>query len=413
MKRISLTWRFLIGILIISSISLWIFYWLMNPPMSDLGLMALFLSITAFVSAFISYVAYRMGWVQRSPSIRWAILGGYVLSGLVTFLNVWITARLMFTSQHDLLLATVLLLFATGIAIVMGLFFSFAINDRISVLDNAAQSIAGGDLQARVPVEGHDEIADLGRTFNKMAAQLQDANRKQKEAENLRRDLIAWVSHDLLTPLASIRAIVEALADGVVEEPKETQRYLRTAQRDISALSTLIDDLFQVAQMDAGGIQLDFGLNALSDLISDTLESFSELAARQGINLTGEVESNVDPVWMDAQRIGRVLNNLVKNGLRHTPAGGIVELHAVRKSQVVLVEISDTGEGIQPEDISHVFDSFYRGEKSRSRATGGAGLGLTIARGFIQAHGGEIHVESKLGEGTRFIFTLPERQADK
>jgi signal transduction histidine kinase len=169
----------------------------------------------------------------------------------------------------------------------------------------------------------------------------------------------------------------------------------------------LIDDLFQMAQLDAGGLPLDRASSSLADLISDTLESFSELAARRGVTLEGGLESDVDPVFMDTQRIGRVLNNLISNAVRHTPSGGRVEVRARRLSAGVQVTISDTGEGIYPEDLPHVFERFYRGEKSRSRLTGGAGLGLAIARGIVQAHGGQIHAESQPEQGTRFIFTLP------
>jgi signal transduction histidine kinase len=218
--------------------------------------------------------------------------------------------------------------------------------------------------------------------------------------------LIAWVSHDLQTPLASIRAILEALYDGVVAEPETVKRYLNTAQRDVRSLSALIDDLFQMAQLDAGGIPLEKAESSLADLISDTLESFSELASRQGVTLEGSAQPDVDPVLMDTQRIGRVLNNLVGNALRHTPAGGKVEVRARRTGPGVEVTVRDSGEGIRPEDLPRIFESFFRGEKSRSRATGGSGLGLAIARGIVQAHGGDIAVTSQPGD-TRFTFTFP------
>ncbi|MEJ2598954.1 MAG: HAMP domain-containing sensor histidine kinase [Anaerolineales bacterium] len=409
--RLPLPVRFILGVVLIVAISLWIFYLLMNPPISDLGLMAGFLSITAVVSIIASYSAYRMGWMYHSPTIRWTLLGGYLLSSILIFFNVWLTARLMFISQqHDLQLATVLLLFAGGIAMALGYFLSSALTDRIRLVDRAANSIAKGDLQARSPIQGRDEIADLATTFNQMADQLQRADARQRELENLRRDLIAWVSHDLHTPLASIRAILEALADGMVEDPETVQRYLQTAQKDIGALSSLIDDLFQMAQLDAGGLPLELGMNSISDLISDTLEGFSELAARQGVALNGDVEPGVDALWMDAQRIGRVLNNLIGNALRHTPTGGYIQVDAAPVPSGVRVEVTDSGEGIRPEDIPYVFDRFYRGEKSRNRATGGAGLGLAIARGIIEAHGGHIDVESQPGQFTRFYFTLPQHR---
>jgi signal transduction histidine kinase len=406
MTRLSVLARFIIGIAVILALSLGVFMLIMRPPLNALGLMALFLAITALVSALAGYGSYRLGWMDRSPTIRWTLLGGYALSSVLTFINVWLTARLMFASQHDLLLATVLLVFAGGMAMALGYFLSSTLTDRISLLDQAARAIAAGNLDVRIPVHGRDEMAGLARTFNQMAVELQATKAKQQELETLRRDLIAWVSHDLQTPLASVQAVLEALADGVVEDPETVHRYLSTAQRDIRALSALIDDLFQMAQLDAGGLSLDLAENSLSDLISDTLESFSELAGRRVVDLQGSVQPGIDPVWMDGQRIGRVLNNLVGNALQHTPPGGFVRVNARREPRFIQVEVLDTGEGIQAEDLPHVFERFYRGEKSRSRSTGGAGLGLAIAKGIVEAHGGRIGLESN-PQGTRFFFTLP------
>ena len=399
--------RFLGGVALTLAIALGIFFLLMQPPMDELGLMALFLAITAVISVAAGYGAYRLGWINHSPRISWVLLGGYALASVLTFLNVWVTARLMFASQHDLLLATVLLLFAAGIAMSVGYFLSAALTDRIVTLNQAAQEIATGELSVRVPVTGNDEMASLARAFNDMARQLQAADQKQRELEELRRNLIAWAGHDLRTPLASIQAIVEALADGMVEEPDTVDRYLHTAQREIRSLSHLIDDLFELAQLEAGGLPLEKGENSLCDLISDTIESFSELAARQEVTLEGRAAPVVDPVIMDAQQIGRVLSNLVGNALRHTPSGGTVRVQASAQPGGARVEIQDSGEGIPAQDLPHVFERFYRGEKSRSRATGGAGLGLAIAKGIVEAHGGTIGVESQPGQGTRFTFTLP------
>ena len=400
--------RYALGVMLVVALSLGIFYLVFNPPVKDIGLMAIFLSITAIVSILAGYSAYRLGWIGQSPTLRWTLLGGYALSSLLTFINVWMTARLMFTSQHDLLLATVLLFFASGIAIALGLFFSNTLTERIRMLDQAAQAITRGNLNERVSDPGRDELGTLAHTFNEMTAQLQAAEQKQRELDTLRRDLIAWVSHDLQTPLASIRAVVEALADGMVEDPQTVQRYLHTTQRDIRSLSAMIDDLFQMAQLDAGGMPLNREYGSLSDLISDTLESFSELAARQEVSLAGQVSPGVDPVFMDTPRIGRVLNNLIGNALRHTPAGGKVQVQVSPHEREVIVEISDTGEGIPQEDMPYVFERFYRGDKSRNRATGGAGLGLAIVRGIVEAHGGRIIVESQVEQGTKFQFSLPK-----
>ncbi|MEJ2759402.1 MAG: sensor histidine kinase [Anaerolineales bacterium] len=161
-----------------------------------------------------------------------------------------------------------------------------------------------------------------------------------------------------------------------------------------------------MAQLDAGGISLNLSNNSLSDLISDTLESFSQVAQEKGIALSGQVEAEIDPIFMDVQQIGRVLNNLVSNAIRYTPEGGKVEISARRDGKLAEVHIRDNGEGIPENDLPHIFESFYRGEKSRSRATGGAGLGLAIARGVVQAHGGDIQVDSTVGKGTEFTFWI-------
>jgi signal transduction histidine kinase len=400
--------RLTFGTLLIVAISLAFFNMLLSPPRNELGLMALFLGITAFVSALVGYAAYRMGWINLSPTLRWTLLGGYGLASVLTFFNVWFSAQLMFASQHDLMLAIVLLLFAGGIAMILGYFLSSTVTERVHLLKGAAEKLAKGDLQTRVPVHGRDEVSALAAAFNQMAAQLQSADQKQRELESLRRDLIAWVSHDLQTPLTSMRAILEALSDGVVEEPEMVRRYLLTAQRDVMSLSALIDDLFQMSQLDTGGFPLHRAPSSLNDLVSDTLETFSQLARQQEITLEGQVESDVDPVLMDTQAIGRVFNNLISNALRHTPANGRVSVWVRREGPGVQVTVGDTGEGIRAQDLPHIFERFYRGDASRSRSRGsGAGLGLAIARGIVQAHGGDIRVQSEPGKGTQFTFQLP------
>jgi len=399
--------RFVGGVILALLGSLLFFYILMNPPMAEVWLMASFLAVTAVISIIAGYGAYRLGWMRQSPRLSWTLMGGYALSSLLTFINVWVTARLMFYEEHDLQLATVLLLFAGGIAMSLGYFLSTALTNNIETLKQAAQAVANGCLQARVTVKGRDEMAALASAFNDMAAQLEIAAQKQQELDSLRRDLIAWVGHDLRTPLASIRAIVEGLADGVIEDPQTVTRYLHTAQRDIRSLSALIDDLFEMAQLDAGEIPLDRQPSSLVDLISDTLESFSALAAQRGIALEGEAASGIDPVNMDTQKIARALANLLSNALRHTPPGGAVRVYAFPEGNVVRIVVSDTGEGVDADDMPHIFQQFYRGEKSRSRATGGAGLGLAIVKRIVEAHGGQIGAESKAEQGMTISVTLP------
>jgi signal transduction histidine kinase len=410
-RPLSLPVLFVGGVALTLTLALVIFFLLMRPPVSEITAVAAFLATTAVISVVAGYGAYCLGWINRSPHLSWTLLGGYALSSVLTFLNVWVTARLMFASPHDLMLATVLLLFAGGIAMSLGYFVSVSVTDRIVKLNQAANEIAQGHLDVRVPVTGHDEMADLARTFNDMAAQLEATARKQRELDTLRRDLVAWIGHDLRTPLASIRVILEALADGVVEDSTTVQRYLQTAQRDMRSLALLLDDLFEMAQIDAGGLQLEQHSHSVADLISNTIESFSALAARQGVKLEGCIAPDTPSTSMDVQKIERVLTNLVSNALRHTPSGGTVQVRALAVMEGVQVEVCDTGEGISADDLPHIFEQFYRGEKSRSRATGGAGLGLSIAKGIVEAHGGSIGVESTAGQGTRFFFILPPAAA--
>ena len=257
-------------------------------------------------------------------------------------------------------------------------------------------------------VDGRDELAQLTRSFNAMAAQLELAQQKQQELDLLRRELVAWVSHDLRTPLTSMRAVLEALADGVVDDPATVQRYYRVAQQDIRSLSHLIDDLFDVSQIDAGGLQLDVAPNSIGDLISDTIESFSETARQQDVQLEGEVQPGTDPVRDGcAAHRPRVGESHRECAAAHPGGRARSSRRRGARSTVLKWKCVDTGEGIRPEDLPYVFDRFYRGEKSRSRATGGAGLGLAIARGIVEAHGGSIRVESEVGHGARFVFVLP------
>ena len=404
--HLSLTARFILALLVILALSVIGFYLILRPPLDEVWLITGFLLITTVISAVAGYGAYRLGWMNRSPNIRIALLGSYALATLLTFNNVWVTARLMFTDNHDLLLGTVLLIFAGAIAMALGYLLSSSFLDRIQSLDQAAKKIARGNLSTRITVEGRDELADLAETFNQMASQLQEAAEKRKELESLRKELIAWIGHDLQTPLASVSAIIEALADGVIEDSETEKRYFITAKRNIASLSHLIDDMFQLAQIDAGGLALNYESVVISDLISDSLESFTELAKRKDIILHGSVSPELGMVRMDVKRINRVLNNLIDNALRHTPSGGAVEVRSYPSDQDVHVEVIDDGEGIAPEDLPQIFDLFYRGELSRRNSSAGAGLGLAISKGIIEAHGGKIEVHSHPGQ-TIFSFTIP------
>lgn len=409
--NLSATSRFILALVVILTLAVIGFYLVFNPPMNEVWLMTGFLLVTTVISAIAGYAAYRLGWMNRSPNIRTALLGSYGLACFLTFMNVWLTARLMFTDQHDLLLGTVLLIFAGAIAMALGYLLSSSFLDRIQSIDKAAKKIAAGNLSSRVPIQGRDELADLAQTFNHMATQLEEAAEQRKELEKLRKELIAWIGHDLQTPLTSISAIIEALADGMVQEEDTKQRYYQTAKKNISALSHLIDDMFQLAQIDAGGLTLNYQSVSLADLISDCLESYTEIAKRKAISLRGSVSPDIGEVEIDARRINRVLNNLIDNALHHAHDNGRVELIASRTAQDIKVVVEDNGSGISEVDIPFIFDQYYRGHQSQRRGSRRTGLGLAISKGIIDAHGGEISVTSQPGE-TRFSFTLPLNQSN-
>lgn len=406
--RRSAPWLFIIGVILTLVAAALLSLPTLRPGQEDMMALLRLLSATALVSVAVGYASYRLGWWSWPRSVRLTLMVGYLVAIGLVFINVLVTAQLMFVSQHDLTLGGILLLFAGGIALSFGYFLSASIAESIGRVVSGAEAIANGDLGARVVVKGNDELAELAVAFNRMAQQLQEADTRQKELEALRRDLIGWVSHDLRTPLTSMQVMVEALADGVVDEPETVRRYLRTIQGDIGNLSALIDDLFELARLDSGELRFHLEPHSLRDLISDTLESARTLAEHKGVALTGTVASDVDPVLMAPGKIGRVLTNLISNAVRHTAAGGSISVVAQREPHdgCVCVDVRDTGEGIPPADLPHVFERFYRGEKSRSRSSGGAGLGLAIAKGIIGAHGGKLWVESQVGVGSVFSFTL-------
>lgn len=403
---------FALGVLLALSLVIIIAGPMLEAPPSDVLVLLLFLASTGALTVLASYALYKWGLISWFRSLRWALFATIILTVLLIFLNVWVTARLMFIQQHDLVLTTLLLIFAGLSAISFGFFISSALAERIYKLADSAEQIASGDLSVRVEMSGRDELASLATTFNNMVARLEEADAQKRALEQTRRDLVAWVSHDLRTPLASIRVMLEAMADGVVNDPDTVQRYLQNAQSEIRHLSRLIDDLFELAQLDANRLTLNLEPSSLRDLISDTLGSMQAQAEHRNVALRGHVEPGIDPVLMAPEKIQRVLDNLIGNALRHTPPGGTITLQARRIGEAICVDIEDTGEGIAAEDLAHVFDSFFRGEKSRSRddqGTRGAGLGLAIAKGLVEAHGGKISVRSQQGKGSCFSFTLPRR----
>jgi signal transduction histidine kinase len=383
---------------------------LFGVPAADLPAVAALLAVAGGGSGLLALLLIRPAVLGRLGGVRAQLVGAGLICSLLLLGMMLAGARAMFISGHDLSLLLTMLTFAAALSAGFGLLYAMPLSSRIERVRAGTERIAGGQLGSKVRVEGHDEVARLAEDFNRMARALEEAAQREREMEKARRDLVAAVSHDLRTPLASTRALIEALADGVAADPQTEKRYLSSASRELEHLSRLVDDLFELARIDAGLLQLTLEEASLHDLISDTISSFQAQAEQQGVRLEGEIVGDVDPVLANPPRLQRVLHNLVSNALRHTPADGAVTLRATREGEEARVEVSDTGEGIAAEDQPRVFERSFRSEQSRTRSkrgdAPGAGLGLAIARGLVEAHGGTMDVESDLGHGSRFRFTL-------
>jgi signal transduction histidine kinase len=386
----------------------------LRPPAQDAQSLTLVMFGSGALTVAAAYSFYRRdGLAQNFTSLRWALLAIVLITVALVFINVWVTAELMFISEHDLVLTIALLIFAGLTAVVFGLFVAHTLTDRIAQLARAADALAEGQLDTRLVVDGQDELATLAQTFNAMADSLEDADNQRRMLEEARRTLIAGVSHDLRTPLTSIQVMLEAMADGVVRDPATIQEYMTRSLAELRHLGQLIDDLFDLAKLDAGQLEMRFDPSSLSDLISDVVSSMKAQAQQKQVTLTGSVTPDVDPVEMAPDKIQRVLYNLLGNALRYTPQDGRITISACREGDQVRVDVLNTGSTIAPEHVPHIFSTFYRGELSRARDEDGyrsTGLGLAIARGFIEAHRGRIWVESVPEQGTTFSFTLPVSQ---
>lgn len=380
--------------------------YIMQAPADDLRDLVQFLLTSSLPSLLAGYLVFSLGrkWLR---SIRYKTLLAYSLGVVIAFVNIYVTSHLMFVSQHDFLLLGLLLVFAGILSASFGYLLAAGMTRSLDLLRHSAHQLAAGDFSARVCLTEMDELTDVANAFNLMADQLEKAFARQKELEQARRDLIVAISHDLRTPLASARAMIEALADGVVSEPETMQRYYATTRIQIENLSGLINDLFELAQLDTGQVQLRLEPVNMNDLLSDVLETMQVHARNKGVSLRAVFSQDLPIIKAELDKIQRVLFNLVQNAIRHTPASGSIALATRVIPEGIQVDVVDSGEGIPTEDLPHVFDQFFRGDRSRSRETGGAGLGLAIARRIIEAHHGRIWVESQVGRGTCFSFVLP------
>ncbi len=271
----------------------------------------------------------------------------------------------------------------------------------VRTLTAAARELGKGDLSQRVAVSGRDEIGELTKTFNTMAEGLESA-------EQQRRNMVADVAHELRTPLTNIRGYVEAVRDGVLPADESV---MENVHRQTMYLTKLVEDLRLLAETEAADFRLDLEPASMVEVVSRSVEAFRPQAQVAGVDISfpsrPETEESERQVNLDRMRIEQVVSNLLQNAITHTPKGGKVDISVCVTGHAVVVTVTDTGEGIPSKDLPHVFDRLYRVDPSRTRSTGGAGLGLTIAKQLVEAHGGSIRVESTEGEGSSFTFTLP------
>jgi signal transduction histidine kinase len=317
-----------------------------------------------------------------------------------------VLAWLMLVSQHDALQVVLMLIYSTAAAIGAALAVARSSAGAIERLGDSARRMAEGDLETRVgrvPDAG-PELDELAATLDQMAARLGRSIERERAAEAQRRDLVTAVSHDLRTPLSGIRAMVEAIDDGVVDDPATIRRYVREMRGAIDSLVTLVDDLFELVQLDVGAIVAETKRARLEDVVRSAVAACDPQASEKGLVLETRLEG-ADSV-LTSPRLTRVVQNLLQNAIRHTPMDGTVRVEAHRAPGAVELVVEDTGEGIDAVSAERIFEPFWRGDAARVSA--GAGLGLALAKRIVEALGGTITVTSEPARGSRFAVLLPD-----
>jgi signal transduction histidine kinase len=364
---------------------------------------------SAAVAAVVAAVLLR---VLRHASLA-AQAGVAALAPVLAFAVALLgTGATMFISAHDLRALLVVTVAAGTVGLVTALVLGGRVAAASARLGDRAQQI--GDDGAVSPgvggsAGGPSELVRLAAELDGALVRLAETREQAAAAEDSRRQLVAWVSHDLRTPLSGIRAMVEALEDGVVDDPETVARYYRTMGRETDRLAGLVDDLFELSRIQAGALSLELEQIALDELVSDAVAGVSLAASAKGVDLRGEVASPTPVVELSIPEMARVVRNLLDNAIRHTPRGGTVWVEAALADDdhdTALVSVRDGCGGIPAPDLPRVFELAYRGDAARTPGDGGAGLGLAVARGLVEAHHGEISVRNE-GQGCRFTIRLP------
>lgn len=381
----------------------------MGPTRSEMRDVALLMSGSAALSLLAFVVMER--YLARRPlgGLGGRIVAVSLFSGVLALMNVLITAGFMFLSSHDLTLLVALMLFALLVSAMLGLVVARSVAQPVVDLAAAIDGVRDGDDVVYLAAERDDEVGRLADALNAMTARLQDATERRRQAESSRRELVASISHDLRTPLASARLMVEAIEDAVLDG--ETERsYIVRIRAELQRLDRLIDDLFELSRIESGSFPLVIEPTSVAELVAESVESVRPQAERRSVQVVEQVEAELPVIRVDPWCVHRALRNILENAVRYAPDNGEVRVAArllVGAEGGVEVSVSDGGPGIEPAVAGRVFEPFFRGDLARPRDGGGAGLGLAIARGLVEAHGGTISLDPTRREGATFKVMLP------
>jgi two-component system sensor histidine kinase BaeS len=384
---------------------------LLAPTRGDMVELAEYLALSGVATVAASVLLTRL--LERHA--RLTLLGRFVLvtavAAAVLLANIVVLARLMFIStDHDLQVLLSAAIFGAIVSIGFAVWASYGPLAQLAEVNRSIRELAAGRVGALIEAPGDDEIALLARDVDVLSRRLAEAEAERASLDAERRELTAAISHDLRTPLSTISAMVDAIADGVVREPVDTKRYLATIRRDIGRLNRMIDDLFDLAQVDAGVMKLERRPVALDEVVGEVVAAMRARAQRAGVSLSFSIKREPPAAMLDGDRLERAVANLLRNALEHTPSGGEIHVTLDSSGGQAVVDVSDSGEGIAAQDLPHIWTRFYRAERSRARAdanSDGVGLGLAITKAIVELHGGRVEVRSTPGKGTDFEVLLP------
>jgi len=295
----------------------------------------------------------------------------------------------------------------------LGLVLFYGLTKRLRTMQDVVSNFEQGDFDRRVEVTTEDEIGRLGECLNQMAETLSHTMEELRQADRMRRQLVANVSHDLRSPIASIQGYLETvqIKDGDLDEG-ERHRYVETALKNTQRLNTLVNELFDLSKLETKQVEPTVEPFPMAELVQDVVMHYRPQAEEEGVELRAEPPERSDRVRGDIGLLERALFNLIDNAIQYTPEGGHVRVEVTHEGDRMSVGVHDTGPGIPEDDLPHIFERSYRVNKSRDRDEGGAGLGLAIARTILELHGATLEVESTVGEGTVFWFTIPVERAE-